>query len=253
MSRLLSASLSAAVLMAFAPAARAADEPKDVIAKAVKAHGGEEYLSKHPAVQAAEKGKINVPGAGESDFTEEWAYMLPDKFKHTFDFEVANQKIRIAAMVNGDKLSVEATAGGQAIDLGDNLKEAYKDVPHVLRVGHLAPLVKEKGYELSLIGEDKVEGKKVVGVRVSKKDRKDVSLYFDTETWLLVKMEYQTVDSSTGKDITEERIFKEYGKNGDGIMVPKKTVVKQDGKTFLESEVVEMKYLEKLDDSEFKK
>ena len=42
--------------------------------------------------------------------------------------------------------------------------------------------MKEKGYELSLIGEDKVEGKKVVGVRVSKKDQKDISLYFDAET-----------------------------------------------------------------------
>jgi|SRR5581483_2597935 len=253
MSRLLTASLSAAVLVAFAPVARAADEPKDIIAKAIKAHGGEEYLAKHQAVQATEKGKINIPGVGEVDFTEDYAYMLPDKFKQTFDFEIANQKIRIVAVTNGDKISVEATAGGQAVDLGDNIKTAYKDVPHVLRVGHLAPLVKDKGYELSIIGEDKVEGKKVVGVRVTKKDCKDISLYFDTETWLLAKMEYQTVDSSTGKDITEERIFKEYGKNGDGIMIPKKTVVKQDGKTFLESEVVEMKYLEKLDDSEFKK
>jgi hypothetical protein len=220
---------------------------------AVKALGGEEYLSYLPALQSTEKGKINVPGAGEAEFTEEMAYMLPDKFKHAFDFEVANQKLHIVGLMVGDKITVEATANGQAIDLGDNFKEAYKDVPHVLRVGHLTPLVKEKGYELSIIGEDKVEGKKVVGVRVTKKDCKDVSLYFDAETWLLTKMEYQTVDSSSGKEITQQRIFKEYGKNGDGIMVPKKTVVKQDGQTFLESEVVEMKYLEKIDDSEFKK
>lgn len=252
MSRLLIASLSAVALAAFAPAARAADEPKDVVAKAVKAHGGEDYLTRHKAVQVSEKGKINVPGVGEVEFTGEMAYVLPDKFKHGLEFEAGNQKIRIVALMNGDKLSVEATAGGQAFEIGDNIKTAYKNVPHVLRVGHLAPLVNEKGYELSTIGEDKVEGKKVVGVRVSKKDQKDVSLYFDAETSLLVKMEYQTVDSASGKEITEERIFKEYEKK-DGIPLPKKHLVKQDGKTFLESEVLEMKYLKTIDESEFKK
>jgi hypothetical protein len=254
MSRWLVASMSAAVLVACAPGLRAADDdPKEIVAKAIKAHGGEEYLTKHQAVQASEKGKINIPGAGEADFTSEFCYMLPGKFKHTYDFEIMNQKVRLVALIDGDKASVEGTAGGQKIDLGENIVTAYKDIPHILRVGHLTPLVKEKGYELSIIGEDKVEGKKVVGVRVTKKDQKDVSLFFDKETFLLVKMEYQTVDSMNGKEITEERIIKEYMKNKDGIQVPKKVLVKQDGKTFLESETVEAKYLEKIDDSEFKK
>jgi hypothetical protein len=254
MSRWLVASLSAVVLVAFAPAVRAADDdPKEVIAKAIKAHGGEEFLTKHKAVQATEKGKINIPGAGEHDFTSEFCYVLPDKFKHVYEFDIMNQKVRLVAIIDGDKASVEGTAGGQKIELGEHIVTAYKDVPHILRVAHLTPLVKEKGYELSIIGEDKVEGKKVVGVRVTKKDHKDISLFFDKETSLLVKMEYQTVDSMNGKEITEERIVKEYMKNKDGIQVPKKMLVKQDGKTFLESETVEAKYLEKIDDSEFKK
>ncbi len=246
--------LTVAVLVAFAPAARAADDdPKEIVAKAIKAHGGEEFLTKHQAVQATEKGKINVPGVGEVDFTQESAYMLPDKFKHTLAFEAMNAKIRFVAMSSGDKLSVDATVNGQAADLGTNLKEAYKDVPHVLRVAHLVPLVKDRGYELSLIGEDKVDEKKVIGVRVTKKGQKDVSVYFDKETGLLAKMEYQTVDASNGKEVNEERIIKEYEKNKDGIPIPKKTHIKQDGKTIVDSETVEMKYLEKLDDSEFKK
>jgi hypothetical protein len=80
-----------------------------------------------------------------------------------------------------------------------------------------------------------------------------VNVYFDKETGLLAKMEYQTIDASNGKEINEERIVKEYMKNKDGIMVPKKIVLKQDGKAFAETETVEMKFLESLDDSEFKK
>src|SRR5262249_45019488 len=130
--------LTAAVLVAFAPAVRAADDdPKDIVAKAIKAHGGEEFLSKHKAVQTSEKGKIDVPGVGMVDFTEESVYMLPDKFKHTIEFQAMNAKIRVVALINGGKPIVEATANGQAVDLGENIKEAYKNVPHVLRVSHL--------------------------------------------------------------------------------------------------------------------
>jgi hypothetical protein len=46
---------------------------------------------------------------------------------------------------------------------------------------------------------------------------------------------------------------KEYEKNKDGIPLAKKVLIKHDGKTFLEAEVLEIKYFEKLDDSEFKK
>lgn len=252
MSRLLFGSI--VLLIAFAPAARAADDiPQEIVAKAVKAHGGEEFLTRNKSVQSTEKGKINVPGVGEVEFTEEAGYMLPDKFRHTIEFDAMNVKVRFVALINGDKVSVDATANGQVADLGTNLKEAYKDVPHVLRVAHLAPLETDKTYELSLIGEDTVEEKKVVGVRVTKKGQKDVSVYFDKETGLIAKMQYQTVDSSNGKEVTEERIIKEYGKDKDGIPYPKKTLIKQDGKTFLESETVEMKRLESIDDSEFKK
>ena len=68
----------------------------------------------------------------------------------------------------------------------------------MLKVARMVPLLKEKGYELSLIGEDKVEGKKVVGVRVTKKDQKDISLFFDKETGLLAKLEYRGADPSNG-------------------------------------------------------
>src|SRR5437762_3251618 len=102
MSRWLTAPLSAVVLVAFAPGVRAADDdPKDIVAKAIKAHGGEEFLTKHQAGQSRNKGKINIPGVGEVDFTQETAYMLPDKFKESMELKIANQNISIVSLVNG--------------------------------------------------------------------------------------------------------------------------------------------------------
>lgn len=239
------------LVVALAPdLARAADEPKDVIAKAIKAHGGEEFLSKNKAGQTKSKGKITLPGVGEAEYSQEVAYMLPDKFKDQMELKVAGQTLNILTIINGDKVTLEVN--GMAIDEAKKVKEALADAGHVMDVCRMVTL-KDKAYELSTIGEDKVEGKKVVGVRVSKKDQKDVGLYFDKETGLLAKVEFRTTDQATGNEVTEERLPSDYAKNKDGVPVPKKIVVKRDGKTFIDAEVLETKYAEKLDDSEFKK
>jgi hypothetical protein len=251
MSRLLASVLSVAVLAGFVPVLKAADDdPKEIVAKAIKAHGGEEYLTKNKAAQLKSKGKINIPGAGEFDFTQETAFMLPDKFRDSIEFTVMNMKINVVTVVNGDKISLELN--GKEIDGADKVKKAIKDTGHVMDVGRLVTL-KDKAYELSLIGEDKVEGKKVVGVLVTKKGQKDVSVFFDKETGLIAKLEYRGAEPGTDNEVNEERIVKEYEKNKDGIPLAKKVLIKHDGKTFLEAEVLEIKHFEKLDDSEFKK
>jgi len=244
---------SLAVLLAvpfFAFPARGADDAKDIITKAIKAHGGEEFLTKNKASQSKNKGKIDIPGVGEVEFTQETAVMLPGKLRESMELTVAGQKVSLLTLVNDDKVLIEVN--GMAIDLPDGVKTAMKDIGNVMKMGKLVPLL-GKEYELSVIGDDKVEGKEVVGIRVSRKDHKDVSLYFDKKTNLLAKIEHRTVDATSGNEITEERIVLDYEKNKDGIQMPKKVLVKRDGKKLLEAEVLEIKFLEKLDDSEFKK
>ena len=252
MSRWLTASLSVVVLVAFAPGCRAADDdPKDIVARAIKAHGGEEFLTKMKAAQIKSKGKLNVPGAGELDYTQELSYMLPDKLKDSMELKLMGQTINVLTLVNGDKITLEVN--GKDIDGADKVKEAMKGVGNVMQVARLVPLLRETGYELSLIGEDKVQGKKVVGVLVVKKDQKDLSLFFDKQSGLIAKLEYRNVAPGTEMEVTEERIPSDYEKNKDGIPVAKKILIKHDGKTFLDAEVTEVKHFEKLDEAEFKK
>jgi len=231
-------------------AARADDDTKDILAKAIKAHGGEDVLTKHKAAQTKTKGKITLPGIGETDFTQEVSSMIPDKLRDALTLTINGQDITVLTIVNGEKMTVEAN--GKAVDVPDQAKDALKELGNVMEIGRLVPL-KDKKYELSLIGEDKVEGKKVVGVLVKTKDRKDVNVYFYKETGLLAKMEFRGSEPGTGKEVNEERIVTEYSKSKDGRPYPKKVVVKHDGKTFIEAEIIEVEYLEKLDDSVFKK
>ena len=251
MSRLLVGTLSILALAGFTPNLKAADDdPKAIIDRAIKAQGGADYISKHQAAQFKSKGKMNVPGAGELDFTQETAYMLPDKFREQVELKIMGQTITVNTLVNGEKVSLELN--GKEIDGADKVKEAMKGVGHVMKVARLVSL-KDKGYELSLIGDDKVEGKEVVGIRVTKKNEKDVSLFFNKKTGMLAKVEHRTIAPGTEMEVNEERIILEYGKNEDGVPYAKKVMIKHDGKQFLEAEVTEMKMLEKLDDSEFKK
>lgn len=239
----------AAVLFA-TPALPAQDDAKAVIVKALKAHGGEEKLAKLQAGQSTNKGKIDIPGLGEVEFTQQVSYMMPDKVREEFEITVMGQKVTILTIGNGDKITLEAN--GQAIDTPDSVKTALKEAGHMMKVGRLVALVRDKGYEFSPIGEVKVNDKPAVGVRVSAKGQKDINLYFDKATGLLAKIEHRTVDATSGAEILEERTVLEYGKTADGLPIPKKVRVDRDGKKFLEAEA-DATFLEKLDDSVFKK
>ena len=251
MTRLLMSLCSVAALVVVSGGVRAADDDaKAIIAKAIKAHGGEEYLTKNKAARMQNKGKITIPGVGETDFTQDLAYMLPDKLKDTLELTIGGQKISIVTVMNGDKLSIEAA--GKAVDVTDDIKKAMKDAQHMMTVSRMVPLLKDKSYELSIFGEAKVEDKPAIGIVVASKGKKDITLFFDKKTHLLAKIEHRTVEAGTGNEIGEERIILEY-KNKDGIPFPKKVLVKHDGKTFLEAECLESTMLEAIDEAEFKK
>jgi hypothetical protein len=234
-----------------APVRAADDQPKDVIARAIKAHGGEELLAKSKAGTSAAKGKMNIPGVGDVEFNQESCHMLPDKFKETIQMTIMGTNINVVTIVNGDKQFL--ILNGKEMDLDDATKESLKGLGHMLKLGRLTSLLKDKDYELSLIGEDKVEDKPAIGVRVTTKGQKDVSMWFDKKTNLLAKLEYRGTDPFTKGEVNEERIIAEYMTNKDGIPMPKKVIIKHDGKAFLEIEMSDAQLLEKIDDAEFKK
>jgi hypothetical protein len=246
MRRYVLASLVGALLLTVG--ARAEDDAKAVIAKAIKAHGGEEAQTKFQAAQTKAKGKIELFGGLE--FTQESAFMLPDRFKESVSMEVMGQQIQVVSVLKGTELSI--VANGQEVPIDEKMKDALKESVYAMKVARLVPLVKEKGFELSSLGEVKVGDKPAVGVLVKSKGRKDISLFFDKETGLLKKWEHRTVDPQSGNEITEERIVTEYTKT-DGVPTAKKVTVNHDGNKFMELEILETKRLEKLEDSEFAK
>jgi hypothetical protein len=137
-------------------------------------------------------------------------------------------------------------------ELPEKVLEELKEASYAIKAARLVPLLTDPMYTLSALGEVKVNDKPAVGVKVSSKGHRDISLYFDKDTGLLAKTESRKLDGQTMQEVDEERIVTEY-QDVDGQKAAKKLVVNHDGKKFMELEVSDIKFLDKVDDSEFQK
>jgi hypothetical protein len=93
----------------------------------------------------------------------------------------------------------------QATPMDKNRLEMFKQATHAQRVTWLTPLLHDKKFELSSLGESKFEGKTVLGIKVVYPERADVRLFFDKETGLLTKAE-----SEWSKSDVYTQVFRNY-------------------------------------------
>jgi len=157
---------------------------------------------------------------------------------------------KFVQILNGDKGWVK---------LGDLSRECVKEELDEMReqlnavqISHLTALT-DREFKLSPLGEEKIDDRPVVGVRVEHKGYRDISLYFDKENDLLLKMETRFKDPLRGgEEVAAETLYGDY-KNVDGVMTAYKVTIRYDGKTYIESEITDVKYSEKLEDSVFDK
>jgi hypothetical protein len=113
----------------------------------------------------------------------------------------------------------------------------------------LMPL-RDKGVRLSLLGDSTVEGKPVVGLKVSRKGMPDVSLYFDKQTKLLLKSERLVKDKSTGKSARLELLYSDYEEVG-GVKLARRTRRVLGGKPAGDVRITEFQLRPSLDESLF--
>jgi hypothetical protein len=240
--------LACGLALGLAQRATAGDDLKAVIAKALKAHGGTEKLSKIQAVRTKAKGTVEV--AGTSNFSQESAVQYPNKIRDEMKLDVMGNQIHVVTIYDGKKGWIKVNDMA-TMDMNDQLLDLMKETTYMIDVIRMT-MLQDKKVELAPLGEAKVNDKPTIGVKVSTKGHKDINLYFDKETGLLAKLEHRTLDTQTQQEVGEERIMLEY-QDVDGMKVAKKVLINRDGKKFIEAEVTEVKYADKIDDSEFVK
>jgi hypothetical protein len=238
----LGAALVAAVALAGVVRAAEGDDARAVIDRAVKAAGGEKALAKRKAMTWTTKGTYYGMGM-EIPFTAHYALELPGKSR----MEIENFMTRV---VDGDKGWIQMMGETREMDKGE-LAEARADL-HVNRVVSLRPL-KGEGFKLSLLGDSKVGDRPVVGVKVSHAGHRDVKLFFDKNSNLLLKVESRVKSQEQGgKEATQEATYGDYT-DVDGVQVPRKMTVKRDGERYVEAENSDAKFPASVPAKEFQK
>lgn len=223
------------------------DEARAIITKGIKAMGVDKDSDDFKGMRMKSKGTLEVMGM-TLNIAQTVTIRYPDQFREALNLEVNNMNVPIVTIFDGKKGWVEAN-GMVVMKFDDKANAEMKEIAGLIRISRLKPLL-DKQYQLAVIGEVKVEEKPALGVRVSSKGVKDISLFFDKQTGLLSKVERQALDVATGQEVQEERIVRSY-KDQDGRKVPHQVTVNRDGKKLLEVEVTEFANLDNVDASEF--
>ncbi|HEV2948472.1 MAG TPA: hypothetical protein VGX70_13945 [Gemmataceae bacterium] len=226
---------------------RAADDPKAVLDKGIKALGGEDNLAKVKAATWKSKGKLFIQG-NANDFTLETTVEGLDHARSKFEGDFGGQKIEGTTVVAGDKgwrtfpESTEMDAAGVA----NEKRTLYLQVLSMT----LVPL-KGNDYKLEAAKEEQVDGKPALGIKVTGPDKKDFVIFFDKESGLPVKTAGKVLNFM-GEEVDQETTYSAF-KDLGGIKKATKSETKHNGEKLLESETTEFKVLDKVDPKTFAK
>jgi hypothetical protein len=241
-------------MAALSPRLAQADEDaglKELIDKAIVAQGGREKLTKYKAFTLKMKGKANAQGQ-MFDFTMELKVQEPDKSNFKMDFEIAGMPFNVTQVVNGDMGWMRVPGNNEVVPLSKDQLAEEKEQSFGREIENLIGL-NDKKYKLAPLGESKVGDNDVIGIRVSSQGHRDVSLYFDKQSHLLLKSETTAKDPMMGdKEFAQETLYSDY-KEASGLKYASKMTIKRDGMDFMTGDITEWTPSEKLDDNVFAK
>ncbi|MBM3995823.1 MAG: hypothetical protein FJ303_16975 [Planctomycetes bacterium] len=242
--------VAAGVIAVTASLSQAQDtDVKAIVRKAIDAHGGTKNLDKYKAFNTKFKGTMTIMGV-KVNVDGDTTLQKPDKVKNVLILDINGKSIDVTNVFNGKKLWVKTMGQTKEIDDEKILKAAREEMESE-GAGSLLDFLKAP-YELNTIGEVKVKDKDAIGVRISKKGQKDITMFFDKKTHLVVKTETQAYDPSNGQEVLQEKFIHSYQKK-HGMEVARRVEIVKDGKTFMDIEITEVTPLETVDASIFAK
>jgi hypothetical protein len=246
MHRLMIAAMAASLFLVPSVAHAGGDDVRAIIERAIKAQGGEEQIAK-----LMKAWRANIKGSKDDvPITGEMVFQYPGQVRIETRMEVNEQKLQVVAGLDGDKAWL--SINGQTQDVqGEHLNEMQDGAYRSKRVRFLLALVKEAGFTLSLLDDQAVVKRPAKGIRVQAKGHRDIDLYFDKETGLLVKTESRVLDQAK-KELVLEQIHSEY-KDFGGLRMATKFTNYENGKLRSIEEITGMKFVDRIDDREFAK
>lgn len=237
--------LLAVVLLAGAVRADDGAAARALIDAAVRAHGGEAALAKYPVKTVKTEGIFQGYDRTPVFFhTCETTTHGAEQYRMALNGDMQKQKFQIVNVLDGGRGWIKQ-AGGTVQDTSPCTPAQlanFQEGGYATWVATLVPL-KGREFTLSPAGEQKHGERALAGVRVSNKGHRDVSLFFDKQSHLLVKTEERGT-AGTGVEGKVETIR---GRNKDvqGVQLPVSWEVYYNGRCLWSHHVTDYKLSEK--------
>jgi hypothetical protein len=224
-------------LAADAPKDKPADEKvKALTERAFAAIGGEDKLTTIPAATK----KMVWKQANGDVYTQEEFVQKPDRLRGVAEGVIGGKKSTSLRVIHGDK--VWGIANGMPVSYRPESVAQLKLYIRYFPALSLIPL-RDRTSTLEALGESKVEGHAVLGIKVTRKVRDGVfleqRLFFDKASGLLLF-------ERSGTDNVVQTAYSDYQEVA-GIKIPRKEIVTRDGEPLLTREVVNFQVHDKLD------
>jgi hypothetical protein len=222
-------------------------DAKALLDKAMKAMNGEAKLAKLGTV--AIKGKF-AGKSGNDEFSVNFdaTFKGANQTRAELEIQEGGRNTKGMVVLNGDKGWLKRQE--KTVELPEPIAAFVHNLVHAGRMPLMLPALSGKAYTPTILAEGKVGDRPALGLLLSHKERKDVSLFFDKENGLLLKCEMRVTDPQ-GKEVGVEYLFSDY-KDYDGAKLCGKIAMKLDDKE-LTMELIEIKPVEKVDASQFEK
>jgi hypothetical protein len=166
-------------------------EAKALLDKAMKAMNGEAKLAKLRT--ASLKGKLTGKEGGQ-EFTPslDVTWQGLSQYRAEMDVQEGGKNTQGGVVLNGGQGWLKR--GDKTVELPELLAAFVQNLFHAGRMPQLLPALAGKAYKPTLLAEGKVGTRAALGLLLSHKERKDVSLFFDKENGLPLKSEVRLTD-----------------------------------------------------------
>lgn len=222
-------------------------DARAIVERAIVVHGGKEQLARSRSDWVKLRGNLLL-GGKEIAFTGETWVQVPGQFKNVLELTTPRGSTRLVQLVNKDRVTI--TIDGRPHTTSPAALGEMRETLHMNNAIRLLPLITApETYRLDYTGESTVQERVLLGIKVTTPGRRDLRLYFDKESGMLVRTE-QMLDDGNGKETRQETVYLDFRQLG-GYKRPVRMAAYRDGKKVMEAELLEVKYFEKLADTIF--
>jgi len=215
-------------------------DAKKIIEKLIKAQGGRDVLSKiKDTTTSGSLELIQMGMSGSMTMYQKEPNMM------RMDMEIVGMVITQA--YDGETAWMTNPQTGAS----EEMPEQFTDDIKRQAMGNDTLLNPDKhGITFSYEGKETIDEKEYIIIKQAFSDGKEVTMYLDSETYLIYKTKAMAMNQM-GVEIEAESFMSDYTEV-EGTMIPFTLTIYQDGEEFMTMEVTEIKYNSGLDDSFFK-